>query len=661
MDVFNENKSFNIMLSAYFILLPFVFFSAISDPFLLTRQLLTNLILFFALIQLVRNHKSITKFSLDITTFLFFGFIFFCGLSFINSQIIDISHVVFSKYLTLFLFLFLIKHLINNNLIRVNQIIFCIILFGVLALIITILAFTNKTINGQNLFRQVDIMSGTFGNKNLLSSILFSCLPFYLVGISISKKIKAISIAAIVLTLFFLFLLRTRTVFIALGVFGFLILCYYIKLKFSRKTLIVSLILLIAIISATVYFLFTIKNEFHSSPNVIIHYFYRLLSSNTFNSRLEFWKQATYIIKDNFFNGIGVGNWIAIYPKYGLDHFSNIDIQNGRMLINNTHNDFLQVFLEIGVFGFLCYVGIFITILHQAFWLSINEKNSAARKNAAYFLFFIICYLIIAFFDFPLARIEHQILLLVVFMIINSNYLVAKKSSVFKISSRYVYLFCVCTLIYSSTVVYFRINGEKHLYKAIAAEKYGDNASYIFEINKAKNPFFNTDNHAIPLDWHIGKANFNNGSFKESLYHYEEAYKINPYSIVVNNDLASAFVKNNNLTEGISHYKKALKLSPNYIDARLNLAATYYNTEQYEKAFETIEKCESNLDTDFYNQIIVVIVEKKLNSSLVKINNEKLNNYLKSKIKSEKELKSLYFDYKKNNSTFDTYIQTLIN
>jgi len=503
-------------------------------------------------------------------------------------------------------------------------------------------------------------MSGTFGNKNFLSSILFICLPFYFVGISISKKIKIVSILAIVLTVVFLILLRTRTVLIALGVFAFLTLCYYIKLKFSRKTLIVFLFSLFITTTAIVYYLYSIKNEFQSSTNIITHYFYRLLSSNTINSRIEFWKQAIYIIKDNFLSGVGVGNWIAVYPKYGLHHFSDMNIQNGRLIINNTHNDFLQVFLETGVFGFLCYIGVFTTILYQAFWLSKNEEQSIDRKNATYFLIFIICYLIIAFFDFPLTRVEHQILLLVVFSIINSKYIFAAKySKSLKASSRTVYLACFLMLIYSTSIIFYRINGEKHLYKAFVAEKNKNNEVFISELNKAKNPFFNTDNLAKPLDWHIGKTYFNNGSFKESLHYYKEAYNINPYSIVIDNDFATAYVKNNKIAEAIRHYNEALNISSHYIDARLNLAATYYNNEQFEKAFETIDKCDSVIGNDFYNQILTPIVEKKLNIVLVKINNPNLNEYLKSKIKSEEELLNYYFDYKKNNTTFDKHIQSL--
>ena len=657
----NNHKGFNIILVIYFVLLPFLFFTSILDPFLLARQLLTTIFLFLILFILILKNKTIAIFIVDKTTLLFLGFIIFCLFSFSKSQIPDLSHATFSKYIIFLMFFMLIRHMIINDLLEIKNIISCVILFGMLSIMIALLAIANKTINGQNLFRQVDLMSGTFGNKNFLSSILFFCMPFYFIGTSLSKKLKVLCIVAIVFTIILLIILRTRTVLIALCFYLFLVLLFELRNRFSKKVFIWFLISLIAIIIFSFCFLFSLKGNFHSSSDLKIQYFYRLLSSETLNSRVEFWQQAIYVIKDNFFTGIGVGNWIATYSKYGLDCFSNIDILNGRMFVSNPHNDFLMVFSEVGLFGFLCYVGIFISVAYQAHWLSLNELKSTDRKNMSYFLFFIICYFIIAFFDFPLTRIEHQIILLMVFSIITAKYLKAKKTKEFKISSRLIYLFGFILLVYATAILLYRINGENHLVKALDAEKRVDNASAVFEFNKAKNTFFSTDNYGIPLDWHIAKAKYNQGYFKESLKDYIDAYKVNPYSIIVNNDLATTYIKNEKVAEAISHYKKALAISPSYADARMNLAATYYNLKDYETAFKTFDKCNPNSKNNTYKQILTPIVEKKLNIILTNINNIDLNRYLQSKIKNEKDLQELYFDYKKKNVTFEMYIQSLIN
>ena len=182
MDLFTKNKSFNLILVLYFVLLPFVFFSSILDTFLLARQLLTTVLLFSIISLLLVKNKPIALFTLDKTVLLFLGFIVFCLFSFSKSQILDLSHAAVSKHLIFILFFMVIRHLIMNDLIEANSIKSYVILFGLLSIIIALLAFINKTIDGQNLFRQVNAMSGTFGNKNFLSSILFFLLFLLIVG-----------------------------------------------------------------------------------------------------------------------------------------------------------------------------------------------------------------------------------------------------------------------------------------------------------------------------------------------------------------------------------------------------------------------------------------------------------------------------------------------
>ena len=652
-----ENKILNTGFSVYFVLLSFVFIPFLIDPFLLSRQLLTNLFLFFIIFFIFKKNSQSDSFIIDSSTLFYIGFIFFCGLSFINAQIKDISHTVFSKYLTFFIFFILIKYLISKELIKTVQLQKSVIYFGLLAIVIATLAFINKTINGQNLFRQIELMSGTFGNKNLLSSILFICLPFYFIGISISKRYKWLCISAIVLTISLLIILRTRTVLIALTLFLFLIACNNIGQKLSKKIKLIITSIFIFFVCITTFLLISKRVGIDSNSK----YFDRLFASKTLHSRIEFWRQSVLIINDNFSSGIGVGNWVNIYPKYGLNNFSNEEIQNGRLIINNTHNDFLQVFLETGFFGFICFFGFFVVIIFQGFWLLKNERDAEEKKNISYLLFFVVSYLIIAFFDFPLTRIEHQIILLVAIAILQSKYLSFRKAKQFNLPIRFVLVVSSVLLIYSALIIFFRINGEMHLTKAFQEEKKAENASFVHELNRAKSTFFSTDNYALPIDWHLGKVNFRAGNFEESLNNYKDAYKINPYSIVVNNVLATAFIKNKEVDSALVYYKKALRISPNYTDARVNLAATYFNINQFEKAFETIDACSVNNKNENYKQILIPIVEKKLNIELDKLKNQNLNSFLQSKIKNEDDLIRFYFDYKNNKTTFDKCLQSLTN
>ena len=656
MDLINRVKSFNFFLFIYFISLPFVFFSTVSDPFLLTRQLLTTVLLFIIFLFLIVNKKINDYFIIDKLVILFIGFISFGIISISKSNIYELSNVILSKYILFFLFFIIIRHLLVKKLVDLNKIIIAIIIFGLISISIATLAFTNKTINNQNLFVNVHNITGTFGNKNFLSSILFFCIPFYFIGLLMSKKVRFISFVAIIITVVLLILLRTRVVLIALSVYFLLVFIHEIKNRFSKKIGRWLLVVFITTISSVIYFFSCIKTNFSDFPETTSMYFKRLFSSYTLLSRVEYWKQSIYMIQDNFLSGVGLGNWMIAYPKYGLYNFQDSSIINSRTIIANPHNDFLHVFSEIGLFGFLCYLGLFFIIIYQAIILTKNKVNPTEKKKVIYLLFFVFCYLIIAFFDFPLSRIEHQILLMVVFSIVSSKYLLSRETKIYKLSPYLFFTFFFSFLTYIIIITASAISGEKHIAKALDLEKKLDYETSILEFKKANTSFSIIDTYGFPNDWHIAKETYYKENFEESLEYFKNAYKRNPYNIIIINDLASTYIKNNDTKNAIKHYKEALNISPNYEDARINLAATYFNIGEYNTAFETIDKCSIDTNNENYKQFLTKIIEKKLNMTLVKINNPELNRGIVEKIKNENDLQQFYFESKKKQTTFDYFI-----
>jgi O-antigen ligase len=643
----------------YFLTLPFVFFKEISDPFLLARQLFTNVFLMVVLLAIVVKKKPFL-FAFTTPSYCFFGFILIGLLSFSTSAISSNSHFIFSRYVSYFTYFILLTGLLYNERITIDKLKKFLIYFGVISLSIAMLSILNKTIKGQNLFRQVDLVSGTFANKNLLSSLLFCCLPFYFLGFSLSKKMKAVSVSAIILTVFVLLILRTRTVLISTVIFLFLSLYYELKQRiFSIRKF--RILFSAAVLSIIVFcsYLFLAKDTFHSSPDINIQYFYRLLDTRTLDSRTLFWENSFKMIGGNFWTGVGLGNWIVEFPHYSLNHFTEYGIVNGTTIVTNPHNDFLLVFAETGIFGILCYLGLFATLLYQCLFLMRNAKSQSDKRMFYCLLSFVVGYLFIAFFDFPLDRIEHQILLLTVFGISNSYYLKFKNTT--NNSSKLPLFFFGIITLYSSTVIWYRINGENHVFRMLEAKKNSDWQNVIWESNLAQNYFYEMDTKSIPLEWYKATALFKLNQMQESNKSFLTAHRLNPNNISILNDLGSSFTNLNQQEKAIEFYKKALQISDNYENARLNLAAVYFNKKEYENAFQAIDQCDINSTNVTYALFLTPILEKKLNTLLEDIKNSDLNSYLQQKIKTQNDLIELYFASKKNNCTFEKYIQSLSN
>lgn len=637
--------------------MPLVFLSDVLDPFLVSRHLFTNLFLILVLLFQLKSHSSSLIIDFEWNTLLFLGLVICSICSLFNAVDFGNSVYFFSKITTFFLFFFNLFLLLRNGLLETKQLFKSLIFFGIVCVLITVFAFINKSINGQNLFRQVDLISGTFGNKNLLSSILYCSLPFYFIGLKYSKNYKRLCASAILLSLFFLVTLRSRSVLIALIIFLGLNFIRY-KYRVLSKKIFVS-ILCLFLLGSSIYFSFSFGKKNVLSSVFSNQYFNRITDNKTFDTRVLFWNNSLKIIEDNFIFGVGGGNWGIHFPKYGLSNFSNDEIINGKVIVDNPHNDFLKIFCEIGIFGFLFFVTIFIINLYYSFTL-YTKANSNVEKDKYFIIFsFIIGYLFICFFDFPSNRIEHQLLLLSLFSILSYEYKLQFENNQKKISKTMILIASLIIITFTSTITLLRLNSEKHIFLLQQAKLSQNWNEVIKESELAENYFFKIDSKTMPLNWYKATAYFHLKKYEESLIEYKKAINFNPNNISILNDLGTNYFVLSQLDKSKDYYLKALKISPKYEEARLNLVAIYLHEKKFDKAFSTIDLINIESSHTNYKRYLALILEQKINKFLMLKKDTELNTFLKNVIKTENDLVTLYFLSKKNNYTFEEYINKI--
>lgn len=102
---------------------------------------------------------------------------------------------------------------------------------------------------------------------------------------------------------------------------------------------------------------------------------------NALDSRIIVWEQSIAIVKDNFLWGTGVGSSIQALQ----DAFVSINYQRGILQNYNAQNQFVESFMETGIFGF----GLLISFFIYSFFVAWKEKNKL------YFIYtcIILCYM----------------------------------------------------------------------------------------------------------------------------------------------------------------------------------------------------------------------------------------------------------------------------
>lgn len=428
-------------------------------------------------------------------------------------------------------------------------------------------------------------LSSPFGHKNLYASYLVISLPFLAYLILISKNIKRLFYALVLLIgLGMIMVLQAKAAILGLmtGVLFLLpgILYYYRRnnKKVFRLLLVGGSLILIS--SLSVIYIFQ-------------DYFSLLFQTASTKERILVWKNTVNMIQEFPFTGVGGGNWQLFFPKYGLNafHVVNEKVHLGYQTFQRPHNDFLWVFSEAGILGVVAYISIFAGGLFGAFKSYKKLDSLKERSIPLLFSLGVIAFFIISFFDFPLERSEHVFIfiLLLVFCIPLS-----KKN--YKGKNTLLLLLILFPLLFTSTFSGFNTlermtQEEKHL-KVLIAHRKGDWQAMLSDENKTNSHTYEIDNFSIPREWYRGVALYSIGDLEESRKAFENAYQLAPYQVHVINNLAGLYQNMGDHKKAINLYDKALNIASFHSEILLNKSVALYNEKEVEAAFNNLLKIE---------------------------------------------------------------------
>jgi O-antigen ligase len=163
---------------------------------------------------------------------------------------------------------------------------------------------------------------GTFPHPNILAGFLILTILF---GIVCSRKFSGMGVSLTILSFCFLPFTFSRSAFLVGGL--------------------ILLILFVRSISKVR------SKAFSAFPLLFLERFGNLVQGgdSSWTERVALFKVSLEIIKENFFLGTGVGNFV----KAMGDHAPRTS--RGILLLQPVHNIFVLIFTELGVFGFLLF------------------------------------------------------------------------------------------------------------------------------------------------------------------------------------------------------------------------------------------------------------------------------------------------------------------
>ena len=486
---------------------------------------------------------------------------------------------------------------INGELLNIENVVKAII---VLSLIFGIIGLRQLFLQGFSLEDTYDLTS-TLGHRNLFASAILLGLFYGVYGIfKLNLFWKIVSAVSVFLSLYFLFVLQSRSAVLALavGIFSFFALSVFENrnwnvFRFLTKKVIFGLGVILVLIFSGVF----LKHKIQPIQPVEIG---KQLQSETQKSytvkeRSLLWENTIFMALDGPYFGNGAGNWKVGFPKYGSGIWR---ARQGMVQFQRPHNDYLWVLAESGIIALAGYLLMFLVVIKLGWSLLFNKKvNKHFSLLIKLALSAILAYMVVAFFSFPKERIAHQWLLFTSFAIVISVYFRVNINTSVKPKN-----WIIGASILIIPMVWMgveRVKGEG-LSKQMMNDK--ANSHWIEMLHHAKEAnalmTYSIDPVSMPIGFYEGLADLNLKEQDASLKSFENALVVHPYNIHVVNNVAGIYQMRKQFKKSIEYYELSIKIAPYYKDGILNLCGAYFNNNQVNEAYNVLvenhEKFEVN-------------------------------------------------------------------
>jgi O-antigen ligase/Tfp pilus assembly protein PilF len=620
-------KSYKRIWRVFFLLiiiLPSLFVHKYVYNFRINQAMIINLLAFsifiYYIFTIIKKGKfSYTNNSIHLPILIF---ILLASLSILLNNTYSVSLKDFIYFLSYFLIYFFII----NNIKTKETFNFCLVVFFIAASLISLYLLIQYY--GLDPFlSDTKRLTSTLGNRNYVSGYLALIFPIvFSLFLIESKKRNKIFFEIVLLIIYTgIIVCHTRAIWAALIfsllLFGYLLSHFKINkiLKDNKKWLIIlfSIFILITLIYST-------DNPLNRSSITAAE---RAVSAfdmqgSSLRTRLLIWNSTIDMIKDRPLFGSGLGTFPLYYLEYQADFLQrNPSYLNFSGKAGEAHNEYLQLWAEMGIIGLLSFL-LIIIIFYRTNLDSIKKIKRIEGKIIIIGLISgVTVTLVHSIFSFPfhIPAVGAAFWFIIGITIASEKIFVKKEKGGGKIDCHEI------NLNFPKNKNYYKFAKIPLIIIVIILMILGINAFvirpyqaelYLYQgrrwlIDKDYKNALPVISYAQELDPHngrilhaLGATYYNLDKHNQAIYYLQEAKK---YMIDVNTFciLGLSYSKLNMFIEAEEEFKKAIYLNPKFTEGYHYLGLLYFQKKYYDKAIEQWNKI-LEIEPDFSNKYIVL-------------------------------------------------------
>ena len=567
-------------------------------------------LLSFAVFLYFRNSikEKVSKVLTPYLSLFYIGFILWAGLSYfyaINSTEVLVNITRQVNVLLMFLSMGILLFNLKNKAEFISwtlSIILSIEVYAVLVEALEMISTTGVISSGT--------LKGVTANRNITAFSIAIKIPFvlYLIGILRKASVKFLLTSIIFLALLCLSMIQSRASFIAVGLItiGYSIQQIIIYLKHTKST---KSLLGIGYIIVPLLFAITINQTVIASKgaDALSRAATISLSTNdgSVNQRLRYYEDVITHLTSNPILGTGLGNW-----KLKSIDYDSKDI-NGYVVPYHAHSDFIQLGAELGIIGFLLYLGVFLWAVYYVFVFIRHSKSNIEEKTFVFLLLVALgVYSVDANLNFPIARPQVLVVWAAIMALIVIYYQKHKKALGPIKNKPYLTpiflslaLICLLPSLVITNKVYESLKGQMFLLQDFNSNQFN---VPLNQVDTIVPDIPNITVTTIPINSVKARYYVNAKQYDKALALLNKGTKANPYLYYSEILKSQIFQEKGQIDSALVYAKKAFFGLPNndlHSSRLINLINLKRDSESLEQAFELLTN--KNKENNWKNYLIV--------------------------------------------------------
>ncbi len=309
--------------------------------------------------------------------------------------------------------------------------------------------------------------------------------------------------------------------------------------------------------------------------------------------RMMVWGLTRRMIEDHFWTGVGAGNFpIRLHEYFGPDDAGNIpDFQS--LSSDNwiqPHNDFLWVFAEKGLWGFLAFVAIFGFAGRAAVSVLRRPGSTSDAWLALASLGALTAYATESCFDFPLDRVSHQVVLAVhLAVLVVLSHKQREPAAPRALPGWLIAPPVMASLALGLCYAWAAWHQELHVMIARRAQHESNWLAMRDSARQATTPWKTLDPLAVPVALLEGIAKVHLDDLEGATSCFERAYAANPNRLAVLQNLGAAYAQTGRVDKAIAAFTIAAHRYPDRLDVRSNLASALIDAGRFDEAVAVLD------------------------------------------------------------------------